>query len=222
MTATESLNGLSFPSARRQVRLLVLLDAAQQAGLSPINVLRLHAFAYLSNVLAPVWDLRALDGKILKRRGGPFYPALQRDLDRLVGMGLAEISNLGHVKDDYGRWRLEGSYQLHREFADAPLALLAEYEEERFLTSFVVELGYALSALSDEEMDQVFTEDATYSDPTIGFENVVDFGEWHRINYSANAADEFEKLMPSGARATLGERLHLYVRHLHRRIHGGR
>ena len=62
-----------LPSLRRQVRLLVLLRAAEAAGLAPLRILRLHAFAYLSNVLAPVWDLRALDGKVLKRRGGPFY-----------------------------------------------------------------------------------------------------------------------------------------------------
>src|ERR1700687_2575811 len=72
---------------QRRIRLLVLLSAAERAGLVPLRILRLHSFAYLSNVLAPVWDMPALDGKVLKRHGGPFYPALQRDLDRLVGMG---------------------------------------------------------------------------------------------------------------------------------------
>ncbi len=69
-------------SLRRRVRLVVLLDAAEAAGLVPIKILRFHAFAYLSNVLAPVWDLSVFDGKGFKRRGGPFYPALQRDLIR--------------------------------------------------------------------------------------------------------------------------------------------
>ena len=211
-----------LPSLRRQVRLLVLLRAAEAAGLAPLRILRLHAFAYLSNVLAPVWDLRALDGKVLKRRGGPFYPALQRDLDRLVGMGLVLISGLGHVQDDEKRWRLEGFYRLNHGLADVVLEHVATFEEERWLVSFVQELAYALSVLSDKDLDQAMTEDATYSDPLVSFGDIVDFDEWRRTNYSANAARRFEDLIRSGARATPGEMLHLYVRHLHRRIHGGR
>src|SRR2546422_4375809 len=72
-----------FRSLRRHARLIALLHAAEGAGLVPLRITRLHSFAYLSNVLAPVWDMAALDGKILKRRGGPFYPNMQRDLDRL-------------------------------------------------------------------------------------------------------------------------------------------
>jgi hypothetical protein len=211
-----------FSSLRRQVRLLVLLDAAEGAGLSPLKILRLHAFAYLSNVLAPVWNLTALDGKVLKRRGGPFYPALQHDLDGLVGRGLVSITGLGHVRDDDNRWRLEGAYHLNRLLADPVLHQLSTYDEERRLSFFVKELAYALSALGDQDIDRAFTQDATYSDPLVSVGNVVDFNEWRHINYSANAAQHFENLIPGGARATPGERLHLYIRHLRRRIHGER
>jgi hypothetical protein len=214
--------GDRLPLLRRRVRLLVLLRAAENAGLVPLKILRLHAYAYLSNVLAPVWDLPALDGKVLKRRGGPFYPALQRDLDCLVGLGMVAISGLGYVRDDDKRWRLEGSYRLNHSFTDAPLRHFLTFEEERRLASFVQELAYALSALSDKDFDQAVSEDATYSDPLVSFGNIVDFEEWRRTNYSANAAREFENLIPREGQATLGEKLHLYVRHLHRRIHGGR
>ncbi len=211
----------NFLSLRRRVRLVVLLDAAETAGLVPIPILRLHAFAYLSNVLAPVWNLSALDVKVFKRRGGPFYPALQRDLDRLVGMGVVKITGLGHARDDDGRWRLEGSYRLNHELAVPMLRQLNTYEEEVRLVSFVQELAYALSALSDDDLDLAFSEDATYSNPLVSFDNVVDFDE-RLSNYSANAAQYFDRLIPGGGRATPGEKLHLYVRHLHRRIHGGR
>ena len=126
-------------SLRRRVRLVVLLDAAENAGLVPLRIIRLHAFAYLSNVLAPVWDMPALDGKLLKRRGGPFYPAMQRDLDRLVGMGVVVITGLDHVRDDDGRWRLEGSYRLNRPFAEGVLALLSSYDDEWRLVVFIQE-----------------------------------------------------------------------------------
>jgi len=221
MTSVAALSRDHFASLRRQIRLLVLLKAAEDAGLSPIQILRLHAFAYLSNVLAPVWKLPALDGKVLKRRGGPFYPALQHDLDRLVGMGLVTIRGLDHVRDQENRWRLEGWYGLNHAFSNPIISHLATYADERKLVSFVLELAYAISALSDEDLDNAVGEDATYSDPMVSFGNIVDFDEWRRTNYSANVARKFENLIPNGAHATPGEMLHLYVRHLHRRLHGG-
>lgn len=206
---------------RRQVRLVMLLDAAEAAGLVPLRILRLHAFAYLSNVLAPVWNMPVLNGTVLKRRGGPFYPELQHDLDRLVGQGVAVINDVSHVQDEAKRWRLEGAYRLHRAFADPILATLATFPDESRLATFIFELGYALAALSDSELDRAFSEDATYSDPLVSVDNVIDFADWRSRNFSANAAEMFEQVIPGG-NATPGEKLHLYVRHLHRRINGER
>lgn len=206
---------------RRRVRLVILLDAAEAAGLVPLKILWLHAFAYLSNVLAPVWDLPVLEGSVLKRQGGPFYPDLQHDLDRLVGIGIADISGISHVQDESKRWRLEGTYRLNRRFADPILATLDNFAEESRLSTFVLELGYALSALSDEDIDKAVSEDATYSNRLITNDNVIDFESRGEKNYSANAAREFSRVI-AGGNATSGEKLHLYVRHLRRRIHGGR
>lgn len=212
----------NLDALQRRVRLVALLDAADKAGLTPLPILRLHTLAYLSNVLAPVWKMPVLDGKVLKRQGGPFYPALQHDLDRLVGMGVGVISGLGHVLDEENRWRLEGSYQLNRVFADRIIHRLLGFEVERRLMAFLQELAFALSALSDMDLDRAMTEDATYSDSLIDFGNVVDFAEWQKKNYSANAAQYFNNSLPGGARATPGEKLHLYVRHLQSRIRSGR
>lgn len=66
-----------FASLRRQIRLVLLLDAAEKTGLTPLPILQLHTLAFLANILAPVWDFEPIDGKLLKRRGGPFYPRLQ-------------------------------------------------------------------------------------------------------------------------------------------------
>ena len=216
------IRGHNTAAFRRRLRLVVLIHTAERAGLSPLPIMHLHTFAYLSNVLAPVWEMPVMDGKLLKRRGGPFYPALQADLDNLVGMGVAVISNLGHVLDQQNRWRLEGSYLLNRQFADRILRQMAEFEEERRLFGFLQELAFALSALSDEDLGKATTEDATYSDPIIDFGNVVDFAEWQFKNYSANAAEQFEGLLPGGVRANSGEKIHLYLRHLQTRMYGGR
>lgn len=208
-------------SLRRQVRLVILLEAAERAGLVPLNILHLHTFAYLTNVLAPVWDMAVLDGSILKRRGGPFYPDLQHDLDRLVGKGLVVISGVGHVQDEAGRWRLEGAYRLNRKFVDPVLEALTTFDEEREFLRFIVELGYAVSGLSDAELNRAMVEDATYSDPMVTVDNVIDFAEWRDRNFTANAADKFD-IVIQGGNATPGEKLHLYVRHLQRRINGER
>jgi len=203
---------------RRRVRLIMLLHASESAGLAPIGILQLHSLAYLSNVLAPVWELRPLDGKVMKRRGGPFYPVLQHDLDGLISQGLVLITNLGYKRDDDGRWRLDGNFYLNYRFADP---IIKQYHEaENHMATFIDELAYAFSALSEEDLQSVVSEDATYADQLTGFGNVVDFGEWRALNYSANAANYFNRLLSGGTLPTLGEKLHLYARHLHWRLHG--
>ena len=104
----EFADSVDYDGLRRRVRLLMLLDGAERAGIAPIRLRHLHTYAYLSNVLAPVWNTRVFDGRLLKRRGGPFYPSLQHDLDRLVGLGLVIITNLGHIIDEDNQCRLEG------------------------------------------------------------------------------------------------------------------
>ena len=205
---------------RYQIRLIQLLDAAESAGLVPLPILRLHTFAYLANVLAPVWDIAPLDGKLLKRKGGPFYPVLQSYLDRLVGQGIVEISGLGYVLEN-DRWRLSGAYRLQRSFAGPILNVLAKYDEEVRKLVFVQELALALSALDDSELDRAMGEDATYSDGVTATESVIDFAEWKLVNYSANATQYFRVLTQQSGFTTPGELLNLYVQHLHRRLHYG-
>lgn len=209
-----------WASLRRRIRLIMLLHASEQAGLAPIGIIQLHSLAYLSNVLAPVWELRPLDGKVMKRRGGPFYPILQHDLDQLVARGLVLISNLGFERDNSGKWRLDGVFHLNHDFADAIVRQYQNYEAENRLATFILELAFAFSALSEEDLRRIAAEDATYSDQLTAFDNVVDFGEWRNLNYSANAANYFNNLLPGGTLPTSGEKLHLYARHLHRRLYG--
>jgi hypothetical protein len=209
-------------SIRRRVRLVVLLEASRQAGIEPLPTLRLHLIAYLANVLSPVWDMPSVDGSVLKRRGGPFYPDLQRDLDRLVGLGVVYVENLRHQRLDDDHYRLEGTYRLNSVFAKPILAYLQGMPEEEAATRFVRELVLALSSLSDEELDRAITQDATYANPMIGNDNVIDLDEWTGANYSAAAAEKVGDLVPTGAVVGASEKVHLYVRHLRRRLQGGR
>lgn len=209
-------------SIRRRIRLVVLLEASREAGIEPLPTLRLHLIAYLTNVLSPVWDMPSADGSVLKRRGGPFYPDLQADLDRLVGMGIVHVHDLRHQRIDDDRYRLEGSYRLNSDMAKPILEQLRSMKSEAEAARFVRELVLALSALSDEEIDRAITEDATYANPKVGPDNVIDFGEWLSANYSAAAAEKVGSFVKAGAVVGASEKVHLYVRHLRRRLQGAK
>src|SRR5207248_10656921 len=71
--STQVLSTLGIETIRKRVRLIQMLDAAERLGIAPLRAARLHGFAYLADVLSPVWHLPAFDGKILKIEGGPHY-----------------------------------------------------------------------------------------------------------------------------------------------------
>lgn len=207
-----------FQAIKRKVRLILLLEAALKAGLSPVPVKLLHAFAYLANVLSPVWDLPPLEGKILKKARGPFYPEFQHDLDILVGIGMAQISEAKHVNEG-GRWHLEGRFEIRPEFCQQLLAMITHFEEEQKMRFFITELAYALAAIGKEELENAILEDATYANPLNGDGSVVDFAEWKKENISKNAANLFSKYTAEKQYTSPGKKIHLYVRHLYRRAY---
>ena len=85
---------------RRRVRVLMLLDAIDYAVLAPISVQRFHTFAYLADVLSPIFQFVAISGKILKRRFFPYFPDLQWELDRLIGLDLVTTIDLAPVVEE--------------------------------------------------------------------------------------------------------------------------
>ena len=202
-------------SLRQQVRLIMLLYGSEKAGIAPIRLNHLHTYSYLSNVLAPVWKERVFDGRILKKRGGPYYPILQHDLDLLIGKGVVLITKIRHFCDIDEQWRIDGFCSLNHALIGQVLSTIETFPTEFELQSFLVEIAYAMSSLRDSEMECITSEDPTYSNASIGFESVLDFAEWRMQNYSAAAAQHFATLID---RATPGELLHLYTRHLVKRL----
>jgi hypothetical protein len=210
---------LDAPSMQRRLRILSLVDAAEKALLAPLSMRMLHLMAYLSNVLAPVWDMPVLDGKLLKKGEGPFYPVLQGDADSLVGHGLLIQSQLEYVLNADKQWRLQGAYTLNHQLTDGILEQLRSFPEERAMDAFCTEVAYSLSVLASEQLHEFSTADATYADPQIDFGSVVDFAEWSKRNYATRAAEQLGELLPSGSTTTPGEKIHSYVRHLSRRLY---
>jgi len=198
-------------------RLVLLLDACEAANLCPIPLARIHALAFLANVLAPVWSTQSYDGKILKRRSGPFYPELQVQLDRLVGLGFVTISSVSYVEEDDGQWALVGSFALNDELSQPVLSLANRFSEEKITREFFRRLAYAASRLS-RSLEDVVEFDATWSDTRTGEGDIVDFSEWRRANYSAFTANFFENLTTAGSQKTAGDKLQMYMHLLDRRM----
>jgi len=199
---------------------VLILDAAEKTGLTPLPILQLHAFAFLANILSPVWDFEPIDGKLLKRRGGPFYPRLQMDLDRLVGQGIAIISNISYIRDESGSWRLDGKYRLNRKLGDRILDSIRAFHDEHPLIRFIEELSMAFSLLQEEKIDHAMEQDATYGDRNIDIDNIIDFDEWKKENFSLNVTKAFEEIAKKQSSKLLpAEKIQLYVDHLARRLH---
>ena len=228
---TDALSPGQIARLRRRGRLLLLLDAAERAAVTPIASARLHAFAYLSDVLSPVWDLPAFDGKILKIDGGPHYPDLQDELDHLVVLGLVEVSDLAYVGRGENGARIEGNYALN--FASPFLAPLlaglgaggqdaAIDPDDRHVHRFMVELAGALATLPNDEIDIAASVDVTYRSVN-ALNNIVDFAEWAEDAWQANpswqASERFEAFLPEDAGLSPGEKLYLYATYLGRVAH---
>jgi hypothetical protein len=206
----------------RRLRILFLVDAAEKALMAPVTTTTIHLMAYLTNVLAPVWEVPVLDGKLLKKGEGPFYPELQADADAMVGQGLLLQSKLDYVLNVDNQWRLQGVYTVNHSLADRLLDFVENFEDEHALRVFCTEVAYSLSALVSEQIQGFSRQDATYGDPLTDFGSVIDFAEWMNRNFASNAAIQLGELLPSGSRTTPAEKIHSYVRHLSRRLYASR
>ena len=216
---------------RRRARLLLLLDAVERAGITPIASGKLHAFAYLADVLSPVWDLIPFDGKIYKSEGEPHYPDLQVELDRMVAFGLLLISDLRYVERGDTGARIDGYYSLNFSSMQLPSLLRALGAEEPSqaidpsdvnVHAFLVELAGALATLPDDQIDVAAGVDATFGvDESLN--NVIDFAEWVEDKWQANsswrAAERFRQFLPENTKLSPGEKLYLYANYLGRAIH---
>ena len=225
------LSDQSLARIKRRCRVLLLLEAAERAAIAPLTSSRLHAFAYLADVLSPVWDLPPFDGKVYKSETGPHYPDLQEELDHLVVVGLVEVSDLFFMSGSEGGARIFGSYALNFSSPHLQILLLklgthksedALDADDRNLHGFLVELARALATLPDDEIDVAASHDVTYR--TSGYlHSVVDFGEWAKDPRAANpswrVADRFRAFLPESSHLSPGEKLFLYATYLGRVIH---
>lgn len=200
----------------RQVRLLSLLHAAELAGIAPLSAGRVHQLVYLTDALAPVWDLVPLTPELLKLYGSPYDAGLQSDMDRMVGAGLVRARDLSYFQDDHGRWKVAAFYSLNLE---ASLPLLRELDrlpDEREAAHVTKEICLAVSALPPDVVDRVLQLDVAYSSPSSSNNTLVSLYDAEGTNDTSRVATQFQSLAPEGVTLNPAEQANLYIRHLYR------
>lgn len=208
------------PALLIRARVLQMMAALTRAGGTPIDAASLHAFAFFSNVLSPLWELEPLDGAILKERSGPYYPALQTEIDWLIGEGLINVVAL---MPGPNKMSLGAVFTSMEERARSVLALIRALPDEGATEEFLVELALAYLEIRADRRDDAALADASYSDPSVALGRIIDFAEWVKPttdNPSWNTAESFQRYMPEGVTLDRAEKLLMYMRLLRRRANG--
>lgn len=200
--------------SRRWLRILSILDACRWVGLTPVTTGSLHVIAYLSEVLAPIWMLEPLDGKVLKQSTAPYYPALQQDIDRLIGMGLVRVDDLKIGRNNGDIPIVLPKISLIVERVEPILTVLRELPGEEVVLDFLREVVQAFSRLSDEQVPSSMSEDATYGSPAVDTGQVIDLGEWLSADETATSytVDRIRQL--AGDEMNPAEIIDVYVNHI--------
>ena len=209
----------------------MLLCALERVGIAPVSMSRLHGFAYLADVLSPVWGFIPYDGTVLKITEGPHYADLQRELDHLVILGLVSVLNLKYVQVGKEGARIDGQYQLRFEAMTLPKILndLGATPDadpldprDKIRSEYLTELAGALAVLPDDEIDTAARFDATYSDEALSTSNVIELDrsfDRGLPNKSVGVTNRFEDFMPETSSLSPGEKVYLYASYLNRKIH---
>lgn len=193
-----SLHNISFSGnlqepLYRRFWILSLLSGVEEAGCSPISLGNFNILAYIANAVAQCYGVSALDSTILKELDGPLYPKLIWDLDRLVGGGLVRLHDV--VVDSNKKVR-------HVSYSVTSRGLDCE-DSCRSLNDSLAEIGNSLRsaalAYSRNRLllskESLLTRDGNYANPIISNGEVVDFGDWVKVNATANSvAQIFENL----------------------------
>lgn len=205
-----------------QVRVVRLIAALIEAGMEEVTLEDFHAFAFFADALAPVWGNLPPLGDVLKDEDGPHYPALQRELDFLVGRGLVTVSHLS-PDDRGGRWRLDIAFSLDLDGAQAWLSIVDQMpDEDQGLAGFLAELAYNFIEIPTGSRDDAARVDAAWSAPETSVGRFIELDGRSPTgrtvpNHSVEAARRFQAYAPDGVVLTPAEQTSLYMSLMRRR-----
>ena len=203
----------------RRTWLVLLLDGAAKAGLTPIDQTIMHHAAYLANALAPVYDLPVENGLVTRWKRGPFFSEVQWDLDRLAVMGLTTLHSVETREDDDGWW-------FRVQYATGPrtrdfLKEVEHVEQVRHWGRFHCELMASLASLPDADLRWTTIADANYANTVDGdleaSEVVIDFDDLRKRNFTNRTVRRIDRQLPKQMELNDRDRIHLYLGYLAQR-----
>lgn len=179
---------------------VLCIAEARRMGVTPVATSQLHVILYLANTLADLFGVTRVRGRVLKRGAYPFFPDVQREVDRLAFTGVLVIE---HV--DFGaKGHMAAHYGLGPQGAEICKAMLAHAPEAQRTARLLRELvsacfGRFLTARAD-----IGVIDANYGDPAVVEGEVVDFSEWSTENKNMEVAryliEHLRQLRPDAQR----------------------
>lgn len=195
--------------------------------MTPIAAQKLHALAYLSDVLSPVWGLVAFDPVALKTGREPFFGRFQDELDDLIILGLLEVTTF-----DYGPpesvgggtgIQLNARYQLRysSSYLEPLIAHIRQDEELGVRLKFFISLAAAISRLPDNVIAEAATKDAAWDNADIPTNDVVEFSTvfgGRSRNRTDGTLDVFSKHVPGSKTLDPVAKLRLYTAFLAERL----
>jgi hypothetical protein len=191
---------------------LSLLAGIEEAGASPIDLKGFNILAYLANAVATCYNIPAIDETVLKERKGPLYPALIWDLDRLVGMRLASVSDV--VVGD-ARTLRNVSYSITAKGID--ILTTARMLNSQIATESESLVNVAIAFARNRNhinATQLISADGNYADDRTAIGSVIDFGKWHPENTTANSVAFILERVNEALRDNPTVGVNLYLRYL--------
>ena len=207
-------------SLNRYVAIKVLLAQHIQVSDFKERFLReAKTIAQLShpNIL-PIYDVNFsgdISYLVMKYVRGPFYPAAQRDLDRMGVQGIIQVINFESKLDDRGAWtnadyQLTGlGFNIIKNVIGLPTVLP--------IWEFLQDLAIAYSHVENETRDAALLKDRTYDLPGKSNMAVMNF-EKKQNNRSLLASNTFVELAPEWLRPGRQDRLRMYLKYLELRV----
>lgn len=202
----------------RRTWMLLLLDAAERSGITPLPTAQIHQLAFYANGLTPVYEMELRGPELLRLQNGPFYPDVQWDIDRMAGLGLLDLASVAYTLRDEGAW-LEAEYQLSEHGRAASKRATAGPRARRTL-HFLMEIVDAYVRIGVTEVrTRAIWDDPTYGDPELVEQALIDLADPEH-NATAWTAELFQSFTSSKIPLSSREKLHLYFKYL-RRLSGG-
>jgi hypothetical protein len=179
---------------------VLCMAEAQRMGLTPVTTAQLHVILYLANTLADLYGVTRVRGRVLKRGAYPFFPDVQREVDRLAFAGVLTIE-----KVDFGtKGHLAAHYALGERGAQISQAIVSHSAEARRTAPLFRELVCACFGSFLYERADIGAIDANYGDALVLEGEVVDFSEWSTDNKNMGLArlliDKLRALRPDAQR----------------------